>query len=125
MCNSSISKPLSYIYNKSIQTGVFPNCLKYAIIKPLFKDGNRSGISNYRPISLLSAFSKILEKTMYSRLNQYLSINNILATEQYGLEKIGQQNMQLIHLLMAYFRLGIVNYKLLDSFVTSLRLLTV
>ena len=48
MCNSLISKPLSYFCNKSIQNGVFPDCLKYAIVKLLFKNGNRSSISNYR-----------------------------------------------------------------------------
>jgi len=67
MCNSLISKLLSYICNKSIQIGVFPDHLKYAIVKPLFKKGDRASIYNYRPISLLPDFSKILEKTMYSR----------------------------------------------------------
>jgi hypothetical protein len=87
VCNSLISKPLSYICNKSIQTGVFPDHLKYAIVKPLYKNGDRSNILNYRPISLLLAFSKVVEKTMYSRLNQHLIINKILATEQYGFRK--------------------------------------
>jgi len=56
MCNSLIIKPLSYICNKSIQTGVFPGRFKYASVKPLFKNGDRSSISNYRPISLLPFF---------------------------------------------------------------------
>jgi hypothetical protein len=56
ICNSLISKPLSYICNKSIQTGVFSDCLKYAIVKPLFKNGGWSSILNYRPVSLLLAF---------------------------------------------------------------------
>jgi hypothetical protein len=87
MCNSLISKPHSYNCNKSIQTGVFPDCLKYAIVKPLYKNGDRSNISNYRPISLLPVFSKVLENTIYCRLNQCLSINNILTMEQYGFRK--------------------------------------
>ena len=45
-CNTIISKPHSYICNKSIQTGVFPNRLKYSILEPLFKNGNRPSISN-------------------------------------------------------------------------------
>ena len=69
MWNSLISTPLSYICNKPIQTGVFPDHLKYAIVKPLFKSGDRASIWNYRPISLLPVFSKTLEKSMYSRLN--------------------------------------------------------
>ena len=84
MCNSLISKPLSYIYNKSIQTGVFPDHLKYGIVTPLYKSGDRSSMSNYRPVSLLLVFSKVLERTMHCRLDQHLSINNILVTEQYG-----------------------------------------
>jgi len=56
MCNSLISKPLSYICNKSIQTGVFPNHLKYSIVKSLFKNGDWSSIFNYRPVSLLLFF---------------------------------------------------------------------
>jgi len=82
ICNSLISKPLSYICNKSIQPGVFPDHLKYLIVKRLHKNGDRSIISNYRTLSLLPVLSKLLEKTMYCRLNQRLSINNILATEQ-------------------------------------------
>jgi len=87
MCNSLISKPPSYICNKYIQTGVFPDHLKYSIVKPLYKNGDRSIISNYRPISLLPVFSKVLEKTVYCRLNQNLSINNTPATEQRGFRK--------------------------------------
>jgi len=62
MCNSLISKPLSYVSNKSIRTGVFPDHLKYAIVKPLFKNGDRTSISNYRPISLLPIFFKDIGK---------------------------------------------------------------
>jgi hypothetical protein len=72
MCNSLISMPLSYISNKSIQSGVFPDPFKYASVMPLFKKGNWSSISNYRPLSLLPEFSKLLEKTINSRVNQHL-----------------------------------------------------
>jgi len=89
MYNSLISKPLSYICNKSIQTGVFHDRLKYAIVKPLYKNSDRFNISNYKPISLLPGFSKILGKTMHCRLNKHLSINNILTKEQYGFRKDG------------------------------------
>jgi hypothetical protein len=65
-------------------TGIFPSRLKYALIKPIFKNGDKKKIANYRPISLLPSFSKILEKIMCSRLINYLVTNNILAQEQYG-----------------------------------------
>ena len=83
MCNSLITNPLSYIYNKSIQPCVFPDRLKYLIVKPLYKNRDSSSISNYRIFLYYRFFSKLLEKSMYCRLNQRLIINNILAMEQY------------------------------------------
>ena len=65
-------------------TGTFPSRLKYALIKPIFKNGDKKKVANYRPISLLPSFSKILEKIMYSRLTNYVVTNNILAQEQCG-----------------------------------------
>jgi len=61
MCNSLNGKPLSYICNKSIQTGVFPNLLKYANVKLLFKNGDRTSISNYRHFFTTGFFKDIRE----------------------------------------------------------------
>ncbi|GFG29899.1 hypothetical protein Cfor_02255, partial [Coptotermes formosanus] len=79
-----IISPLTYICNAILSTGVFPDRLKYAIVKPVFKKGNRQEISNYRPISLLTSFSKIIEKLIYARLLAHIHTNSILAHEQYG-----------------------------------------
>ena len=87
-CASIIISPLSYIYNYSLHTGIFPDRLKTAVVKPLHKKGDKFNISNYRPISLLPTFSKIFEKAMYSRLNQHLYTNNILVPEQYAFRKV-------------------------------------
>jgi Notch-like protein len=57
-----VSSPLSYICNKVITKGIFPDRLKYSVIKPLYKKGNKKDVSNYRPISLLTSFSKFFEK---------------------------------------------------------------
>jgi Notch-like protein len=54
-----ISSPLNYICNKSIRSGAFPTHLKYSIVKPLFKKSDRENMANYRPISLLTSFSKV------------------------------------------------------------------
>jgi len=54
--------PLVYIYNLSIEQSIFPDTLKIADVKPLFKNSDKSIMSNYRPISMLSNFSKIFEK---------------------------------------------------------------
>jgi hypothetical protein len=82
-----ISSPLSYICNKIMQSGVFPERLKYSIIKPLYKKGEKSLISNYRPISLLTSFSKIVEKVIFNRLIDHLNKYAILSPIQYGFQK--------------------------------------
>jgi len=67
-------------------TGVFVGRLKYSVVKPIFKKGNKQEISNYRPISLLTSFSKIIEKLIYARLHAHIDMNNILVQEQYGFQ---------------------------------------
>jgi hypothetical protein len=78
-----ISSPLNYICNKSIRSGTFPTPLKYSIVKPLFKKGDRENMANYRPISLLTSIPKVLKKILYERLLQHTKVNNILVEEQF------------------------------------------
>ena len=78
-----IISPLTYTCNKSFSTGTFPDRLKYALIQPVHKKGNNHLITNYRPISLLTSFSKIFEKLIFKRLHKYLRSNRILVKEQY------------------------------------------
>jgi len=79
-----ISSPLCHICNKMFSTGIFPERLKYAVIKPIFKNGDRNNVSNYRPISLLPAFSKVFEKVLYVTMYQHLINNDILVDNQFG-----------------------------------------
>jgi len=79
-----VSSPLCHICNKIFSSGIFPERLKYAVIKPVLESADRSNVSNYRPISLLPAFSKVFEKGLYVRMYQYLINNNILVDEQFG-----------------------------------------
>lgn len=67
-----IVKPLSYIFNLSFQTGIFPNRMKVAKVVPLYKDGDKHMFTNYRPISLLSQFSKVLEKIFVQKLDEFV-----------------------------------------------------
>jgi hypothetical protein len=83
-CAPYISSPLTYIFNKSIKTGIFPARLKYSTIIPLHKAGDKHNMSNFRPISLLIAFSKVFEKIIYNRTNVHIILNKILTKEQYG-----------------------------------------
>jgi hypothetical protein len=73
--------------------------MKYSIVKPVFKKGDRSNSSNYRPISLLISFSKIFEKIIYTRLYKHLGTHNILAKEQYGFRDNSSTQTALFHLL--------------------------
>ena len=61
-CVYEVASPLLIIFQKCIETGKFPDSWKYANVQPIHKKGNRQTKSNYRPISLLPLFGKILEK---------------------------------------------------------------
>ena len=79
--------PLCNIINVSFNTGVFPNALKLVKVIPIHKGGSTQEMNNYRPISLLSIFDKIIEKLMHKRLYKFLEYNNILYQKQFGFRK--------------------------------------
>ena len=82
-----ISNPLCYLYNLSFQTGFIPNRFKIAKVVPVYKAGDRHLFTNYRPISLLSSLSKLLEKIVAKQIYAFLYTNNILYEHQYGFRK--------------------------------------
>ena len=82
-----IAAPLTHIFNLSLTTGIFPSKMKVAKIIPIFKKGNVNDLGNYRPISLLTSFSKVLEKVVYSRTIKFLNDHNILVDTQFGFRK--------------------------------------
>jgi len=81
-----IIKPLTHVCNVSFRTGIFPDQMKVAKVIPLFKAGNKNDLSNYRPVSLLPQFSKILEKLFVKRLDSFINTYNILIEQQYGFQ---------------------------------------
>ena len=87
LLNPYISKQLAHIFNQSICSGIFPDRLKYAKVIPIHKKGPSTNPSNYRPISLFSVFSKILEKLLYRRLYAYLEKLNFFYPLQFGLRE--------------------------------------
>ena len=93
-----ICSPLSAIINNSFQSGTFPEKLQLAKVIPLFKKGCSLTASNYRPISLLSVFIKIIEKVMYKRLYDFLELHNILYNFQFGFRASHSINHALISL---------------------------
>ena len=80
----NLAAPLSILFNQSINSGKFPQKLKHATIIPIHKKGSKEELCNYRPISLLSTFSKIFEKLMKNFLMNYLDAKGILNPSQFG-----------------------------------------
>jgi Reverse transcriptase (RNA-dependent DNA polymerase) len=92
-----ISVPLSHIFNLSLSSGTFPEKLKKSRIVPIFKAGDPKSCDNYRPISLLSSISKILEKIVQIKLVNHLELNNLLYKHQYGFLKGKSTEQTLMH----------------------------
>ena len=86
-CFGELSDILRYVFDLSLQTWMFPDPLKTAKVTPVFKTGDLKEISNYRPISVLPCFSKILERIIHSRLYSYLVNEKILYSKQFGFQK--------------------------------------
>ena len=93
-----ISKPLCSLFNKSLREKVFPSDWKIAHVIPLFKNGDKSLPSNYRPISLLSCVSKVLEKIIFKHVFNHLLENKLLYKFQSGFIPGHSTSHQLIEL---------------------------
>ena len=91
--------PLTHLFNLSFKTGFIPPCLKTALIKPIFKKGDTDKFTNYRPISLLSPFSKLLEKVACSQIMRYLNKFKLLYEHQYGFRRGHSTEHPVVHLL--------------------------
>lgn len=65
-----------------MEHGVFPDKLKVGLLKPIYKKGDRSLISNYRPITLLSNVAKIFEKILLKRYKNFLELHNVITPKQ-------------------------------------------
>ena len=82
--SKTIAPVLQHLISSSFLQGIFPTKLKRAKVIPLHKGGSPVELGNYRPISLLSCFSKVYEKIMHKRLTTFLDKNKIIFKSQYG-----------------------------------------
>ena len=89
---------LAHIINLSISSSSVPQDFKTARVKPLYKKKDRSEVGNYRPVSILSVASKILERAVYTQLESYLRENNILYSFQSGFRGSFSTDTCLTHL---------------------------
>jgi hypothetical protein len=81
-CANVISKPFIFICNPSLPSGIYAERSTFAIVQPIHNNGDKTKMTNWRPISLSIPFSKIFETLMFNRLNQYLQTNKILYPKQ-------------------------------------------
>ena len=93
-----IAAPLTHIVNLSITHGVVPKEMKVACVVPIFKSGDQTLFTNYRPISVLPCFSKFLERIIYNRILGYLNDFNILYDNQYGFKRKNSTSLALVDL---------------------------
>ncbi len=93
-----LSTPLAHIFSLSLKTGVFPEKLKVSRVVPIFKTGDKKICNNYRPISLVSTISKIIEKIVAIRLVNHLEINKLITDAQFGFQRRLSPEQNIIHL---------------------------
>ena len=97
-CNNYVDE-LVYTFNLSLTQGVFPAELKMAKVIPIFKKGDKSQLTNYRPVSVLPVFSKILERLIHSRLTDFIKANDLLYKNQFGFRQNYSASMALTYLV--------------------------
>ena len=93
-----LGEPLTLLLNLTFSEGKFPSILKVGKIFPVHKKGCKTEVTNYRPISLLSNISKIIEKMVHGRLYMFLEQNNAFYDYQFGFRNNHSTNHALIEI---------------------------
>ena len=94
-----VVSPFTYICNLSFYNGDFCNAMKIAKVLPVHKNGKKNESNNYRPISLLPQFFKILEKLFDLRMEKFISKHNIIHDCQFGFRAGRSPSMDLLSLI--------------------------
>ena len=97
LCINHISKPLCHCVNLSLKTGVFPSKLKVARVIPIPKKGDKSCVTNMRPVSVLNIFSKVFERAIHSRLSNYFESNKLIKQNQHGFRSNCSTESAILH----------------------------
>lgn len=98
-CSWYLVDVLKYLFSLSLDSGIFPDVFKLAVVVPIFKKGDKLALNNYRPISLLSSFSKLFEKLIKRRLLSYLDKIKFLHDNQFGFVAGKSTEEALLHFL--------------------------
>ena len=91
-----IAYPIMCIFNSSITNGIFPDVWKTANVTPIHKSGSKSDLNNYRPISVISVFARMLERLVHDQLSEFLTFSNILTSSQAAFRKLNSTTTSLI-----------------------------
>jgi sarcosine oxidase/L-pipecolate oxidase len=100
----SLAHPLTTFFNRSLVSGEVPQSFKTAYVRPVFKKGNKTLVTNYRPISLTSCTSKVLERIIIKQLLLFLLQHNLLSKSQHGFLPCSSTGTQLLSCFNYFFR---------------------
>ena len=87
VCSDLIAQSICSIYNRSISTGIFPEDWKCSKVVPLFKQGKRNDLNNYRPISIIPVVAKVFERIIYDQVYLFFNDNDLLSNSQSGFRR--------------------------------------
>jgi hypothetical protein len=96
---NELSSPLCYLINRMFQTGNYPDIFKTAIVIPINKTGKKNDIRDYRPVSILTSFNKVIEKILYRRIMSFITKNNLLYCKQYGFREKSNTEVAAVELI--------------------------
>ena len=98
-----LAPAVSVLINESLDTSTFPDCLKIALVTPLFKKGDQSSPSNYRPISSLPILSKLFEMNIKNQLLRFIENKNLLSSRQFGFRQHHSSEQLIQSLLQKWY----------------------
>lgn len=101
--NNHVLDILAQAINEGFSSGIFPNCLKTALVIPLHKSGSYDDPANFRPIALLPTLSKIIEKIIKKQTLEFIENNNIINSSQFGFQKSLSTNDAIFSFLESLF----------------------
>ena len=116
-CNDSYIGPLTIFINMSFAQGIFPDELKLARVVPIYKSGDKKEVSNYRPISVLSFYSKIFKKIMYEYVVEFMDKNEIIFKNQVGFRKNHSTQHAVISLIHNIIHSQETDHKVISLFL--------
>lgn len=93
-----VCRPIAHLINRSFECGIFPQSFKTTIITPIYKQGDKLSVANYRPISLTTSFAKVYEKILHKRLTSFFNKHDVLSPTQYGFREGRSTSDALLHL---------------------------